>query len=190
MHILVWIPCLAAGWVLFFFPVTTHLVHPGSQFLQHYRVPIPWNFMVVPVPGPLKDSSGYHVIGSRTGMGRFGLSPTHFLLPPFYVLREKHLSLMTFLNYPFYSLEATVDDAKSRGVDLQVLSRKFSVGTSELTCWQFRPYSHPDAAGWSVFCRTTANIPRNDFSATFDGREEELNTFYEIVAGIRPLESN
>ena len=121
-------------------------------------------------------------------MGRFGMSPTHLLLPPFYVSREKQLSRMAFMNYPVYSLEATVDDAKTRGVDLRVLSRKFNVGEAELTCWQFRPYSPPDAAGWSVFCRTTANIPRNDFSATFEGREEELDTFYEIVGGIRPLE--
>lgn len=188
LHILVWIPSLAAGWVLFFFPIATHLVHPSSQYLQHYRVPIPWTFMIIPVPGPLEDTSGYYVIGSRTGMGRFGLSPTHLLLPPLYIFREKQLSWITFMNYPGYSLEATVDDAKTKGVDLRVLTRKFGVGSAELTCWQFRPYSPRGLAGWSVFCRTTANIPRNDFSATFNGREEELNTFYDIVGGIRPLE--
>ena len=90
--------------------------------------------------------------------------------------------------YVGYSLEATVDDAKARGVDLRVLTRKFSVGSAELTCWQFRPYSHPDPSGWSVFCGTSANIPLNDFSATFDGREEELSTFYEIIAGVKPVE--
>ena len=44
---LVWAPSALAALVLFFFPVASHLLHPGSQYLRHYHVPIPWTVTVL-----------------------------------------------------------------------------------------------------------------------------------------------
>ncbi len=41
---LLWAPSAVAAFVLLFFPVVSHLVHPSSRYLLRYRIPIPWTF--------------------------------------------------------------------------------------------------------------------------------------------------
>src|SRR6266481_4549679 len=73
---LIWFPTACAAFVLFFFPVASHIVHPRSHFLRHYRVPIPWNFMVFSSsPGPPEEYSVVNALASSTGKGRFGITP-------------------------------------------------------------------------------------------------------------------
>jgi hypothetical protein len=73
-RILVWVPSVIAAAVLFFFPASSHLIRPGSQYLAHYRVSVPWTFAVIPVPGVSSDNvvTAFTLIGSN---GKFGLAP-------------------------------------------------------------------------------------------------------------------
>jgi hypothetical protein len=188
MHVLVWMPSAMAALVLFFFPLVTHLVRPGSRYLRHYSVPIPWSFMVLPRPGPLADDWGNDVLGRGSGTGRFGMTPAGLL--PWTNgewMGPEQLSWMSFMNARVYSIEATVMEARSRGIDLKVLSREFKLGSIEVTCYQYRPYWPSAASVWSVLCQTSGAAHQNDFTAQFHGREEDLHAFYEIIEAIRPL---
>jgi hypothetical protein len=81
---LLWVPSALAASVLFFFPVATHLGHPGSRHLAHYRVPIPWTATVLSFPSI--DLVAALVNSSRAG--RFGVTP--------FWDKEPLLSFMTF----------------------------------------------------------------------------------------------
>lgn len=47
---LIWLPSLLAAFVLLFLPVASHVFYFGGQFVPHYRVSIPLNWLVVRTP--------------------------------------------------------------------------------------------------------------------------------------------
>jgi hypothetical protein len=92
-RILVWVPSAIAAFVLFFFPVATHVSHPRSHWLPHYRLPIPWTAAVLPV---YQVPNAVIAIVTSSEAGRFGLTP--------FWDGERPFSLVTFLGWGVHSL--------------------------------------------------------------------------------------
>ena len=75
---------------------------------------------------------------------------------------------------------------------LETEQLKLRIGNTSLTCWQ---YLAPSYRGWSVYqgpweaaCWTPKEIHEGNFHAFFSGREEDLELFYKIIEGVKPLE--
>ena len=126
---LVWIPSAVAAMVLLYFPAMSHLAHPSSRYLAHYRVPIPWSCVVFPM-----SDRFIQALGERDGSGLFGM--TSFWLP--------HLDFSSML---FSSVPADLDAEwfnhkmaeKRREGASEVATREFRLDTATLTCWQYIP---------------------------------------------------
>lgn len=171
---LLWVPSAIAIFVLLFFPVVSHIVHPGSRYFEHYRVPIPWTFTVYASPW------GYawvNALSSNSGTGRFGMTP--------FWNREPLFSLMTF----GYGMSGP---GRPRWVP-QVLRKDYRLGDVALTCWQYQAPDSPRrwlfGAGphWEVDCETPGEAPQQKFFAAYFGQGDDLPTFYKIIEGVRPV---
>jgi hypothetical protein len=174
------LPSATAAFVLFFFPLASHLIHPHWRYSSAYRVPIPW---IVTVLFP----TGGDVVGllSSSGPGRFGVTP--------FWGREQLFSLMTFAGW---TADVFVpDQARPPEGAVQPYSRHFNVGSTGVNCWQYLPPLGKRFRGalgaklsgdWMVACETPFDV-REHFYASFHGSEEDLPTFYKIVAGVTPV---
>jgi hypothetical protein len=198
-RILVWVPSAIGALVFFFFPVATHLVHPSSQYLEHYRFRIPWTYTVLPSEGWGWDLrsvlisrrpryyDGFDVIVSSSGRGRFGMTP--FLMPAFWNA-EQPLSDIVFASDPNAVLRPeSVKALRESGTQI----REFRLGGVKLTCWQYRsPYYRSgiwpyNGLTWRVECTVPSGEGPQDFQASFYGREEDLGIFYRIIEGVTPI---
>jgi len=187
---LIWFPTACAAFVLFFFPVASHIVHPRSHFLRHYRVPIPWNFMVFSSsPGPPEEYSVVNALASSTGKGRFGITP--------FWDREYMPSLMVFGSVgPNGSFEINHMSAESRRKGAaQLTKRDFQLGRFNLSCWQYLSHqnwanrvwlghSYDDRPLWEIACETPVDVRDRDFYALFYGRSKDIPAFYNVLQNI------
>jgi len=181
-RVLVCMPSLAAAVVLFYFPVATHVVHPGSHHLRYYRVPIPWNVAIL-TPPVLQPAHGFvWALASNPTKGGFGVIQ--------FWDRAKMSSAMEFIsinpdadpilfNTWFSGSRTPLADQKYR--------REFQLSGVELICWQYQ-YSHIAGGWWSIDCRTPAGVRRLNLHASFFGREDDIPVFYKIIEGITPVE--
>jgi hypothetical protein len=187
-RVLVWIPSVIATTVLLFFPAASHLIRPGSQRLEHYRVSIPWTLVVTPVPGVPSDSfvAAFTLIGSN---GAFGLTP--------FWQGEIFSSEMGF-GSTLHASDASEDNiiTERRHVGATQLSRRgFRLGDVALSCWQYLPpHDWPyrrrgidSAASWQIDCQTPVGISGQHFYASFRGSEADVPAFYKIVEGVEPV---
>jgi hypothetical protein len=186
-QILVWVPSVIAAMVLFFLPVVTHLKHPYSRYLEDYRVPISWRLAVFPSPGPLDERSWVDVVVS-SGRERFGLTP--FAVSPFWI-DQPPASLMTFGSSPDANSFDFAGQA-ARTESSEVVSREFRLGESTLTCLQYRQrifYLGWPGPGllWNVDCETPPTAHGPSFHARFEGFEDDLRAFYQIIEGVTPV---
>jgi hypothetical protein len=181
---LLWVPSVIAALVLFFFPIVTHLAHPSSRYLTHYRVPIPWTISVF-------GRYGWVDAFVSGGKGRFGMTQ--------FWDREALFSRMTFRaispdadTFEFNHEMAAVE----RGGATQAHSREFRLGDVILTCWQFvprRPRVHSlglvrISPFWEVTCETPVTEHRRNLYASFWGSEADMPAFYKIIEGVTPVE--
>ncbi len=135
-RVALWLPSLIAGTVLFFFPVATHLIHPSSRYVRHYRIPIPWTFTTASSPGPPSDYSFVDVFAATTGRGRFGMTP--FLLPIDWGEPEP-VALMIFGAEPDgKAANRRLDRARSRAAKDPTI-REFNLGGVSIACLQYQP---------------------------------------------------
>ncbi len=181
-RILIWVPAAMAALVLFFFPIASHLVHPSSRYLGHYRIPIHWTYTVFAAP----QFDLLEVVINSGVRGRFGTTP--FLITPFWMVPEP-LSLATFesatnpSSFNFEKMAASIKESS--------LIRRFQLGDEALTCWQYRPrdqhVSFSAGGDWYVTCAAPTAAHERYFSAHFRGRREDLRAFYQIIEGVRPL---
>jgi hypothetical protein len=187
-RILVWVPSVTAAAVLFFFPAASHLIHPGSQYLGHYRVSIPWTLTVVSVPGvPAADFvTAFVSIGSN---GKFVLTP--------FWNREIFSSAMGFgivKSDPDTSgFRERLTEERYAGAT-QLLRREFRLVHVAVTCWQYLP---PDRwrfrvsnigseTLWQVDCEAPVDIRQQRFYAWFRGRAADIPVFYKIIETVTP----
>jgi hypothetical protein len=175
-RILVCVPSAIVAFVFFFFPIATHLSHPRSPTLTHYRIPVPWNFAVLP------SSSDTHlltVIGSTNGKARYGMTPRfvpeNFGDPP-------TVSEMIFTEYEYFSVDRPPQKS-------QFTIRDLDLGYMRITCLQpVRPVFHTGSpSAVSVFCETFGRATANVLIAKFLGAAQDLPAFYRIIEGIQPL---
>lgn len=191
LRVLVCLPSCVAVVVFFFFPIATHLVHPGSQYIRHYRIPIPWTFTVLSSPALWSDHSSVAVMTVNEGRGRFGVTP--FLFAPYWGRPEPY-SVMIFGSDPS-GHSATHHERLGRAqMATDPISKELILGSVSVTCSQYQP--RPEYRGhvspyaffnWSVVCSTPSTAPHH-FYAHFDGFEEDLGVFYQIVKDIRPAD--
>ncbi len=187
---LLWLPTVCAVFVLFFFPVASHIVHPRSHFLRHYQVPIPWNFMVFSSsPGPPDQYSVVDALASSSGIGRFGITP--------FWDSEYVPSLMGFGSVgPNGSFEINHRGSESRRKGAAQLSkRNFQLSSVDLTCWQYLSpqsraarfwlgHSYDDRPLWEIACETPVDVHDHDFYALFYGRSEDIPAFYNVLQNV------
>jgi hypothetical protein len=179
---------VAAG-VLFFFPIATHLIHPGPRYVGYYRVPIQWTFAVLPSLDPASYPNAVFVFGTTTGNGRLGMTAFTYSL---YWGKPEPVALMIF------GAEPKSEDA-NRHLELfsvpgatDTIVRTFSFRSVTVTCLQYRTRRWGDiwpyiTDGWSADC-TTPPTEHHNFYAHFGGREEELDAFFQIVEHVVPVE--
>jgi hypothetical protein len=113
---------------------------------------------------------------------------TPFLVPPFWN-RQQPISDVTFGAAP-NGVFATERSEARYGSAIQI--RGFRLGGIELTCRQYRlPYRSEiwpyHELVWHVDCATSASAGPRAFEATFDGRDEDLGSFYQIIEGVTPI---
>jgi hypothetical protein len=183
-RVLIWAPSAVAALVLFFFPVVTHLLHPGVHLVGRYRIPTAWTFAVFPSPEAPEGGNGVDVVVGRTGRSRYGMTPFEVL--PFWMTREP-VSVVNFGSSP--------DAGPCRNLAGERVSqiREFRLGDIAFTCWQYRPeyrshYWPGSMVAWIVECETPAAAGPRQFSARFYGREQDLGSFYQIVERITPIQ--
>ena len=185
VRILVWIPSAIAVLVAFFFPIATHVSHPSSRYLDHYRIPIPWNFAVFPLSDSGFVERSVIVFAGASGTARLGMTTSYAIT---YWGEPLNLSYMVF------GTDSAADVPQqmlglSYGTTL-VASKEFRLAENTFTCRRLSLKSgiaiDPTIA-WKVVCRTPPAIREGNLHASFVGREEDLPTFYRIIEGITPV---
>lgn len=189
-RILVWVPSAVAALVLFFFPVASHLLHPSSRYLRHYRIPIPWTVTILsPVfsqPELAPESNLVEAFVSNSAWGQFGVTP--------FWGRKGLSSTMGFMSVnPHgrvgYNNQPTL--AIRRGA-ADVTRREFQLGNVTVACWQYvlrhRP-GYPYRTGpWEVSCSTSEDVHEFNLRAWFYGEDSDLPIFYKTIEGVAPVE--
>ena len=186
LQILPWLPSVFAAFVLFFFPVASHLFHPTSRYLRNYRVPIPWNATVFSMPGtPPAGQNWAEALISKTSTERFGMTPNW--------RREEPSSSMMF---------ASIDSWEGYGLDtqpsfpdqqppVQLTRKQLRLGEVPLVCWEhqlpdrFRGFYY--IGPWEVQCGTPDTAHQRNFCARFSGAANDLPIFYKIIEGVTPV---
>jgi hypothetical protein len=184
-RMLLCVPSLIAAFVLCFSPVASHLAHPRSHYLRHYRIPIPWTFTVFPEYG-----RWVRVLVSGSGADRFGLTP--------FWDRNEILSLMNIaITDPdpgMPMLIHTMKAAKRLGAT-RLLDREFRSNGVAFSCFQFMlPHGSPSFAPsfgagpyWRVLCESQVDVYQQCIYAEFFGHEADIPAFYKTIEGVTPV---
>lgn len=189
-RILVWAPSAIAAGVLFFLPVATHVVHPGSRYLRHYRVPIPWNVTVFSSASPRFGCGWIVALASSSGKGRYGVTP-------FWIWKSEQLSSEMLFEARRPEADAFEFNGKRavprRRRAAQESQREFQLGGVGFTCRQSVNQDHYGAwiggsggepLWWNVECVTPVGVRERNLHAWFVGREEDVPVFYKIIEGV------
>jgi hypothetical protein len=179
VRLLLWLPSVFALWVLFFFPLATHvIIHPSSRYLPNFRIPIPWTWTALSVC--VGDNCWVDAVISSKGRGRIGATP-------FWPTAQ--LSMVTFgaMSSEYYD----ASDWRPEGVG-QVPTIVLRLGDMPLPCWQYLAQRDlydryliglpADVPAWRVVCGNRV------LHAHFFGRAEDLPAFYGVLQRIVPID--
>jgi len=185
-RILIWVPCGIAAFVLFFFPVATHIAFWGAGHLKHYRVSIPITWAIMPVPGA--DERGMTAYVNSKGVGKFGFVPLGWA--PGYTA-----VLGLWCPWEGTSLQVAREYEEARAKKSTKASRRgVSLGRTTLTCWEtegsdFWAASHVLRPGyWRVQCYTPSQETERALSVTFYGSTEDIPALYEVIRKIKQVD--
>ncbi len=174
---LIWVPSGIATFVVFFFPVATHVVFPTAGRLEHYRVAVPLKWTIL----PRMYGEAHSNMSALMTSGKFG---------QFWFWRDMQENGVAAFESRVRENAFAVLDAKTETGANAVTNAKrrdFMLGRTPLTCWDFEwrwhVYSH-----WEVRCTTGAGETARAFSASFYGGKEEVEGFYEVVGRIRQID--
>jgi hypothetical protein len=172
-QILLWVPSLIAAFVLFFFPVASHLAHPRSHYLPGYRVPIPWTFTA------LTDDNWAVAWRSTRGRALFGMTTGWRF--------DQSVSTMNFVPRDGDPGPLRSFSGATQMVDRNLRARGLSFGCRQMTVEHsnFSP-SHGEPI-LRVECESSAGISHQHLSAYFYGPERDVALFYTTVEGTAQL---
>jgi hypothetical protein len=185
---LLWLPSACAALVAFFFPITTHFVHPCSHYLKHYRVPIPWTWTVFSSLGAPAEYSYTNALITIGAMGRYGVTPFWKAQPLF--------SVATFGSVgPDGSFEfnETLREQLQNGA-ANLSRRDFQLGKTSLTCWKYIPANRSRVwnlapnDSWEIDCSTPTSVHDRNFYAYFYGEKDHALLFYKVLEHITPVD--
>ena len=191
---LLWFPSACAAMALFFFPVVSHVVHPCSYDLKHYRVTVPWTFAAVPAPWLPEGARGIIVLANSSGVARYGVTP--------FWGKKEAVSMMAFESTSpdteTIELNHTEGQLEREGA-IQVTNRDFRVGNVPLTCWQYHPKyyrgfqywmspAYDNRTYWESSCETPVVERARNLHALFQGRKQDLSAFYDVIQKITQID--
>lgn len=176
---LLWVPNGCAVRMLLFFPIGTHIIHPGGQYLRHYRIPMPLTWIVFDQWVHPSAQSWVNASPSDGGISHLGVTTLR---------RKQPISIVTFVSSDTPSNLDFLDWIRFGAVGT---SRMELDGNVPLVCWQFLPRSEPallelrylladNGNIWKADCVTSPEV-KHGLYAHFIGREEDLSRFYDLV---------
>ena len=188
---LICVPSVIALVVAAFFPVATHIVHPSSHYLRHYRIPIPWTSTVFAPLGPPAPSSYVLAIAAGDSWGRFGITPFWVFIRQPWLSSEMVFGSIDPNAITFEFNQQSREREHSHAV--QPLRRDFRLGSVAFTCWQHRSYDVHFAAWtgpswWNITCETPPDARRQNLYAWFFGSADDIPAFYATIERVKPLE--
>jgi hypothetical protein len=183
-----WAPSAIAAAGLVFIPVATHVTHPRSRYLRHYRVPIPWNTTVLSGSEPPFGYGWAVAFVSNSRKGRFGVTP--------YLDSEPLSSEMVFGSRDPHgeTIYLSYEHTSWRAKPVQESWREIRVGGVAVSCWQYAErrgigaWDSPGPLRWYVSCGTPVDVRERNMYAWFAGRESDVPMFYRIVEGVRAVD--
>ena len=163
LRIGIWLPSLLAAFVLFFLPPASHIVQLGGVHLGPYKVPVPWNILILSGPSsPLFDMV---MTFTANDNNPFGL--THSFRG------NRFSASMEFVVY-------YAPDIASGYSNPGDPTREFKLGLSVLRCWE----GDGPAGFRRISCRTAGPDHSPELNAWFLGRAASVPLFYQILSGI------
>jgi hypothetical protein len=165
-RIAIWLPSAIACFVLFFFPIASHVLFSSSRCLPRYRVPLPWTVTVF----SWSLSPGLEVAEAFIGRSR---------ITDFRNLESAFSSRIGFL----VRTDGLEERHPAWEVPSQAISRDVQAGDLHFVCWQ---YPTRGMGFWWARCDAVTDFKRPGLDASFFGRESDLGLFYRIVGNIRP----
>ena len=157
-------PSALAAFVLFFFPIASHMFYPAGTHLGSYRVPIPWNIIVL---------SGRVYGDAHAAMAYTSVEENPLGLPR-HILSNRFSAGMDFIARP----TTPANEPLSRSFPP---TREFKLGMQILACWEsashYRSLSKIDC--------DTSGPGQLSLHASLLGAPNQVPVFYRILSGIR-----
>ena len=169
-----WVPIAIAAFALLYFPQATHVLHPWATHLTHYRVPVPWNFIVLPASYSGNAVWAYGTTGKHGRLGVTGfwdVTPMSSYMDFGWIEPSAYGFKLEYANWP-------------RAAPPGVTARYFPLGDATLICWEHASRGGPEYA--IVRCKTPPEAADHNLYADFSGRNEDVAAFYKILQGVRP----
>jgi hypothetical protein len=173
---ILWLPSLIGAFFLFCFPIASHLLHPGSRYLPHYRIPIRWTDTILPSIA-FQNSVGVVVVTNDLGVARFGMTPWSCV-----VYCGSEMVFQT-LSGPAEEFESKRSLEPQRDHATNHWAHVFMLGTLTLTCFQ-SIYTNPavPSDGYaSVHCDTPPSAGARNLHAGFSGNQRHVQRFYDLL---------
>ena len=185
-HGALWLPSLCSVFVLFFLPAASHVFYGGRQFVPHYRVAVPLNWLIIK---SRRDNFIWTFFSSQ-GAARYGFTPIWFS-------RRTPSSADFFWSDPQDAEGWSRPEAELKsGFTTHVAVRQFQLGAITATCYEYWPtYNHGLGTSSSIFapdalreslCSTHPNGVDYNLRAAFFGYREDLPAFYDLLNSARP----
>jgi hypothetical protein len=174
---MIWVPSGIAAFVVFFFPVATHVVFPTAGRLEHYRVPVPLKWTILPRMFGRPHSNVIALMTSEA----FGQFWFWRLMP--------EIGFASFESRTWDDAFAVLDAKTATGANVVIDAKRrdFMLGRTALTCWDFE-WNRGEYSQWEVRCASGAGETARAFSASFYGRKEGVESFYQLVGRIRQID--
>jgi hypothetical protein len=179
-------PSLCSALVLFFLPVTSHILYSGAHLAQHYRFSTPLNWLIIKSRGDIAVWTFF----SNRGAAHWGFTPIWF-----------NHSMPSSAD--FHTSDPASSDGwwrprseRASGHVTYLAVRQFQLGKITATCYEYR-HTYNNAAGssssiftpsvlWESLCSTQPNGVDYNLRAGFFGHREDLPAFYDLLNSAIP----
>lgn len=170
-RLLLVLPTAWAALVLFFFPVASHIVYPGTHLVPHYRIPTPINWTLIRSVGEARYPMTWTFFSGK-GSRRFGLMP--------------FWSERSALSGAIFGTSSPEDEYRwwRPGTETAVAKTSFKMGTIEIECGEYQRHFSSTVDPpllWEVLCSTHPDHRHFNLHAAFLGHKEDMASFYRVL---------